>query len=215
MDATTSTYTCEICGATFDTFQRLGGHKSATHRSPGTKPGKPKPKPSSPADDTLRGAAARQMKQLADTFRVDLDDLNRQLAAKQAELDELRRARTFLEQQIRKLDPGSFPAEVQRRAKISATQAGTRNASYTKKTRNVRDYLETHAGEAITGNQLAKRMRAEGIQPTVSEQVVHRILKELHQQGVIRADRVTRGGGMAYIVTGTPNGEGPDGKTTA
>src|SRR5215831_17697708 len=115
----------------------------------------------------------------------------------QHDIAQERETRRYIVGMISKLDPTkpvpSTRAESLRRVqgdKHSTLDRGKRDA--------VIAYMREHAGESLTGEAVADGMRDEDVRPRPGGTKARVLLQQLHEEGVVRADRVTKGGGMAY-----------------
>jgi len=190
---------------------------SETHGAPTTReraaakrtgqPVKPA-QPAKVATTGIVGEVERELKDLLAPLRKRLAQLNRDIDARQAELGELRKARTYVEGTIRKLEPAAANLHPNART----LNNGARRAAaigYERKKENTRAYVIANAAElreGFTVQQLTEAMKRDGVTPSASSTKVAQIVEELRDQGVVRADRVTRGGGMQWIVVQTENG---------
>lgn len=209
---TPETWACELCDRTFTRKQGLGRHMSETHGTPTTR----ESRAAAPAARSTRRPTALELiesevQQMLAPLRKRRTKLDADIATKLDEVADLRKTRTYVDSMIRKLSPAQanpMPSSGGARANANAAKIGKRDA--------LREYLHEHAQELVegfTGNSLHAQLQREDFEPRMSPPVVNELLAELRDLGVVRAERVSRGGGIQYLVVQTTNGKqrGTDG----
>lgn len=139
-------------------------------------------------------------------LRASLDQITAQLATLDEQRAELIEARRRIESTLRTLDPdrvlpGTKPGPkpktaVERRFAIE-------NVSSSEKAQRVARYLDEHADElsnGFTASELDRRLKSNGGSPPMSSEYVRLVLRDLHDRGVVRLDRKTKGGGKAFKI---------------
>jgi uncharacterized C2H2 Zn-finger protein len=219
------TWTCQVegCGRIFSRKQGLGRHMHETHGAKTSRQlGKPKTARAGTGKTTqgILAGIEREMKELVAPMQSRLDQINHDIESKRAELAELSKARVYVEGMLRKLTGESAKAsrpmtDSHREASTAAARARGAELKQQKRVA-VRAFIDTHAdelSEGFTGSSLYDRMRAVDVQPVASPEVVREFIEELRDAGVIRADRLVRGGGMAYVLVNNNHGGSSDGSS--
>jgi hypothetical protein len=116
----------------------------------------------------------------------------------------------MLEGVVKKLTPTAQPSRApgDRRGVVNGQPA-----LFDRKVATLRTLITEHPEvfvDGITANALAEYWTRENLQPGVSLQVLRRCFEQLRDEGVMRADRVVKGGGMAWKLVNQENG-GSDG----
>jgi hypothetical protein len=134
-------------------------------------------------------------------------EIDRRLVVVNREVSDLREARAQLEKTLRGLEG----------PQAKATGVGNLSAAnFETKQKAVRRFIERHAAELSGGFTVAalnREMKRLGAKPIMSTEVTNRAVQTLHEQGLLRADRIVKGGGMQYLIVGRNGGE-PDGEET-
>ncbi len=233
--ATVGEWRCAECGRVFSRKQGLGRHMSETHGHPTTREkaaqraerrggtgraAAPAPAPAPRSSGVMAGIEA-EMRELVEPMRNRLTKLNGEIATRQAELVEMRKARTFLQGMLDKLEPTKAKKKATPRPRAAAGARANADVGRAAKTENIRAYLSEHAAElydGFTATDIYERLRYTGAEPVASPEMVRSIFNDLRDIGLIRADRRTRGGGMAYMLVsqnGTTDQGGTDGGSQA
>jgi vacuolar-type H+-ATPase subunit I/STV1 len=142
-----------------------------------------------------------QLASLVEPLRVQLREIDREIDKRKSELNELRAARTIARNALKTFDP----------APPSATRAATsaRGAQLVKerddrrKLDNTRAFLQTHAdelSEGFTRDALARILRDANVQPAIGPSKLGELIPKLRDEGVLRADRIVKGGGTLYVL---------------
>lgn len=194
--SSSTVYRCQVCGKTFASNQALGGH-STVHRGESAPPTPLVP-------DGFAGELFRARRELVESFRPRINELDAKIAEAQAVVDDLKAQRREVETQLRRLDPEQTPPGPKPKAKASVSW----HERDTEKFNATRTFLGEH-GESLgefTAAELYRAMKAENVTPLPSPDKVRTYVPMLRDQGVLRANRKTRGGGMAWAVVSTTNG---------
>jgi hypothetical protein len=206
--STTLPYTCDICGRSFARPQALGKHRVMSH---GTKPAGRLDRPA-PAPAFVSEVAAdldRQARELAASFTPRLAELDREIDVKLGEVARLKTERREVESALRRLGGmNSKPGPKSQQAKAGGLGVAAKEQA---KLDNTRRYVIEHAdelGEGFTASALTERMKAANVKPTASPSKVLRYVEQLRDEGVVRADRVVKGGGMLFRVTANGSSDG-------
>jgi uncharacterized C2H2 Zn-finger protein len=222
---TTETWTCQRCGRTFTTKQGLARHASETHGAQTYRQRKDAARKrraraakkaaavststptSSTSTPTVRAIEA-EVQRMAAPLQKRLVQLTADIARREQELADLRQARTYVDATLRRLNPAA--------PKAASTKRPTRRVvqgSLDAKRAAFRRYFDTHReqyAQGFTKSDLHRDMQRAGVTPQMSPGVIGDLLDELRDLGQVRADRVTRGGGMQWLPVQTTNG-GTDG----
>lgn len=192
-------YVCPTCDEEFETQQAYGGH--ATKHAREQRAGR------AVAQFSIKAQVAEQMREVLAPMQAQLDELNAGIATRTRELSEMREARTMIIGVMNKLDP-----TVSTKAKSNGSPNGAAavaSRSFDLKLAKVREVVEQHPElfeDGTTANALGDHWREQGWQPQVSLVTIRRCFELLRDQGIMRADRVTKGGGMSWKLVGKDNG---------
>jgi uncharacterized C2H2 Zn-finger protein len=190
-------YVCDECGQQFTRQQGLTRHMRETH-------GGKKEKPKEQTTDRLHARLAAFAQPLLD----ERAEIQRELERAQERVNDLRLEVRSYDAALKRIDPSLV------RAKASAGQGKTHDRPFdpdseadAKKIAAVEQYLGAHdeLDEGFTVTGLADRMQAIG--SGISGHKMRKIIELLHARGVVRKDRVVKGGGYAYVLIGR-NGDG-------
>lgn len=208
----TTPWVCERCGRTFSRKQGLGRHMHETHGAPTTREAASTARANRrerqtagavTADATTIAEVDAEVQEMLVPLRKRLAAIDAEVAQKANDLAALRRTRAYVDGMIRKLSPPTKPTGA----------GGARvNADLAKITKRdaLRRYLTKHAAqlsEGFTSHALHADIQRAGIQPRMSPPVILELLGDLRDLGFVRADRVTRGGGMLWQLVQTTNGK--------
>lgn len=206
-ETATLEHVCPKCGKAFATSNALGGHLSAAHRktpAPGAAVNRAKAA-EPPRDFTHRARLVALQRDAAEPFRVELADVEQRLKAVNAERDELMHLRTELHVVLRKLDPDTA---IKRSVSKSGGNAARQVRNEQLRVDAIRDYLTDHPEEAAAGFTMSVVIeglkRSGGLSMTTGSAAG--AFDRLRDEGFIRADRVTRGGGMQYVLVTNHDG---------
>jgi uncharacterized Zn finger protein (UPF0148 family) len=195
-------YACPHCDELFDSRQALGGHATKHARQ----------QRAQVQTFSLKAQITEQMREVLAPMQAQLDELNAGIATKMRELVEMREARTMIEGVMKKLDPTAATAK----AKANGDGRGSGAAfvatrEFERKTQKLREVIEQHPElfvDGLTANALGDHWREQGWQPATSLQTIRKGFELLRDQGIVRADRVTKGGGMSWKLVSNDNGNG-------
>jgi uncharacterized C2H2 Zn-finger protein len=157
-----------------------------------------------PTEDTVSFQVRAELRELALPLREKMQTIERRLVEMTREMQDLREAKNQIERTLRGLE--GTPAKVQ-------SNAGQgHEANYRKKVMAVERYVTTtlppQLQEGFTATALAEAMKTDGVTPVLSAQVAARAIGELRDRGILRLDRISKGGGASYLVTQSRNGKG-------
>jgi hypothetical protein len=147
----------------------------------------------------------QSIREMTKPLKDELRKINARLSAMDIEGQELRAARKRIEQVLKQLDPTSFVAAPKgKRGYVSPSHMG---GSETKEARRlaVLAFLEEHRdqyADGLTAAGIHRDMKAAGIEPISGPSRILEQVRELHANGVLRADRKIRGGAMQYKFVG-------------
>jgi len=150
----------------------------------------------------------RRIGELTKPLKDEQRGIDRRLAEIDAEQKELKAARRRIDQVLRQLDPGSFVSAAKKngRGVVNASHVGSAGTLATKQA-NIRAYLDTnhdyYEEHGIIAAKVYREMKDDEIEPVASPSVVLETIREMHAQGVLRADRKVKGGAMMYQWVGT------------
>jgi uncharacterized Zn finger protein (UPF0148 family) len=154
-------------------------------------------------EDSVSFQVRSQLRELALPLRDELSKIERRLVTLVRETSDLREAKAQIERMLRNLEG--------QQAQVQSGAGKGQEAMYRKKVLAVQEYLHRLPEElqgGFTASALAASMKAEGISPVLSAQAAAAVISELHDQGILRLDRVSRGGGNSFIVVGRNGNSG-------
>lgn len=214
-------FVCPDCGNTYSRRRAVRRHMSAKHGWPpsavttmhkeraeraagrGTTQGKKEPAARKEAppleleevdEDTVSFQIRAELRELALPLQEKLATIEKRLVVLNREAQDLREARNQIERTLKGLIGTQQPAG-------NAHVGG--DAVYRKKFLAVQDYLKRLPPSlqgGFTANSLSDAMKADGITPPLSGQTAARAIQELHDQGVVRLDRISKGGGKSFLL---------------
>jgi len=145
----------------------------------------------------------QQISDTAKPLRESLRLIERRLATIDEEKLQLQTDRRRLLGVLRLIDPTSFVAKPK---KDGASQNGSPEMNDAKRQAVVEFIQKQGYEDGLTAAAVYRDMKAAGAEPISSAGKVLDIVRELHAQGVLRADRKMRGGAMQYkLVTNGGN----------
>jgi hypothetical protein len=202
----TGPFICEVegCGREFTRIQGLGRHQAETHGLPTSRASQSK-KPTQPKAQSLQSEIANEVHELLAPMHTRLAAVNAEIETQQRKLTELKDARASLESVLRKVDPASM---IKQSGRIAAAK-NSHDAKNQRKLDNARSFLDEHRedfADGIIATRVITSMREAGIEPIASPEKMRRILETLRDEGLIRADRVVKGGGMQFVYVAGRNG---------
>lgn len=223
-------FVCPECGKTFDKANALGGHRYRSHGVKGSGPkaqarDKTRALPVLTGRQAARHPAARSpfvtrtedlLLDMTQPLREQVGAIEARLADLDGEARELREARTRLNRTLALLDPDAQPKPKpghggDRIANISngARQVAARQLQA--KVDAVRGIITSDARwhDGFTSNILAHEL-SPVVPKGLSAKSAREVLERLRDEGVVRHDRVVKGGGMQFKVVGASNGDQPD-----
>jgi len=150
----------------------------------------------------------QHIRELTKPLRDELRKITKRREQLKLEDQELRAGEKRIEQVLRQLDPASFVAK--KNGKVSSTHVGSPETAERKR-ENIRAYLEQNRDyyeeNGIIAAKLYREMKEDGIEPIASPSVVLEAIRELHSNGVLRADKKVKGGAMLYQFVGSNDGK--------
>jgi uncharacterized Zn finger protein (UPF0148 family) len=191
---TDGTYACPDCDEVFDNHRALNAH-SAKHKREreGTR-------------FSIKAQVAESLRETIAPLQQQLDEINTQIEAMIRDLTELREARSMLERTLKHLNPTAKPAKGAASTNGAAELA---SKALDEKIAALRQLIETKPelwADGITANALADYWQAEKIKPAASLQTIRKGFEQLRDEGIMKADRVTKGGGMSWKLVTTNGG---------
>lgn len=213
-----TTYTCDEpgCGRTFESPQALGGHRFRVHGKRGesqrTKQQRkaatnvvpvltPRGAAVAAREGTLGSVAStvrEQLRTLASPLQDQLDEIEERLLALDTEARDLREARNQINLVLARLTSNGKPA------KPTDTRTDANALRAERQLQEKADFLasifktrpEEFAG-GFTSNKLSDALTAE-VPRGLSTKSARAALELLRERGVVRHDRVVKGGGMQF-----------------
>jgi hypothetical protein len=144
-------------------------------------------------------------------LRARLRNIDRRIEKVTGELAELREERRDIDFVLKRLDPTSFVAP-----KNTSGMVG--RSPDTEKKALIRRFIEEHADELVDGftqTSLHEKMTANGITGVVSAVTVRAAIEEMRDIGLVRADKIVKGGGMQWLFVGKNGGKAGEGDAEA
>jgi len=193
--SSTTVYTCQPCGETFPSAQALGGHSTKhKHETP----------PPVQVPDGFAGELFNARRQLVESFRPRINELDAKINEAQAVVDELKAQRREVDTQLRRLDPDAAVSGPKPKPAPESAW-GKKDAEKLDVTRAFLSGHKDALGE-FTSEGLYRAMRDANVTPLPSGGKLREFLPRLRDEGTIRAHQVVKGGGMAYVVVANSNG---------
>jgi len=185
--STDGTYACPDCSEVFDNHRALNAHSAKHKREREGQRFSPK------------ALAQEALRELLAPLREQLAEVNAEIDERTRDLQELREARTMIEKALRQLDPNASTPKSKTAAANGA--AGVASASLDRKVATLRALTQEHPElfeEGVTANALADYWQSNDLQPAASLSSIRKGFEQLRDEGIMRADRVVKGGGMAW-----------------
>jgi hypothetical protein len=187
---------CEIdgCTARFPTYRRMRTHMgSAAHNARKARgPNKPKAEPSVAPQPSYDNAF---ISDVATKLRSEVQQLDAKIAQASVDLTAMREARQRLNNALRSLVPQ--PSTPGRRPNVDANLKDD-----AQKIDETQAYIEAHTAQladGFTSKSLYDSMRQDGGQAIASVERLKKYLGgELRDRGIVRLDKLTRGGGQMF-----------------
>ena len=152
--------------------------------------------PEEAAVDTVSMQVRSKLRELVLPLREQEAEIDKRLVSINRERDDLMAAKKEIRKTIEHLEP----------SQAKANGAGVNaDISYAKKKNIVEQYVRTHhakLADGFTGADIDRQLRAAKIEPVMSATVVLKVLREMHANGEIRADKIVKGGAQLYVVVG-------------
>jgi hypothetical protein len=202
-----------VCGKSFATRQALGGHATShtkearenTHAIA-----------TAPPQSAFVSQLERARREIVAQFRPRIRELDGEIDRAKAKVAALTAERKDVEVQLRRLDPDApkmGPKGTKNKSEADTRAAFTGNELDVAKLDATRAFLRDNGATlgAFTGQRLHHAMRDANVTPLGSSEKVRAFLPILRDEGMIRAHKTVKGGGMAYAVVGVRlNGDVPD-----
>jgi TolA-binding protein len=202
-----NTFVCEQCGASYTTESGLKRHLSSKHGAPLSESAQrhrrkkeQRVQAAMTDEDSVSFQVRAQLRELASPLREQLREIERRLASLNREAQDLREARQQIERMLRNLEGPQAPA------KGAGDLSGANHAA---KQQAVERYIEANYEElkdGFTATNLEQAMKAANQTPPISVGKTLAIVRDLHARGLLRADRVIRGGATLYMPVGVKSG---------
>lgn len=161
--------------------------------------------PTAAATQAVLAVVRDQLREAEAPLRATLDQITARLATLDTERVELNEARRRIEGTLRTLDPDR---------PLSGVKTGTTKPSRERNRHTVRGpkgresaaivekWVYAHAPELVdgfTGAEIDRRIRENGGSPhPISADLVRSVLDDMHERGILRLDRLVKGGGRLY-----------------
>ena len=203
----TKPYVCDVegCGRRFARPQGLGRHRVETH---GFAPTSSKSRAKSaqvpePDPTTYEGQVKLQLQTLAAPLKAQAADIDAKLDELANQMRDLRKARSEITAVLTKLDPPPPGTKPQANGRGS-TAAHHAELVLMAKADAIADIIERQPerfAEGFTPNTLAEQLTSE-VPRGLSNKSAQKVIEILRERNLIRADKVTRGGGMQFVLVG-------------
>jgi len=213
--ATPGEYPCDVCGNVLTTQRTLALHRRNSHPDAAPLANSDTKTKTKTKTKTTQPPALRELTvetdALLDEMRTKLqreqDKLDAYIAQLAVEASAAREARTRVAAMLRAVTP-----------KSQTVSRGASTRGYQDFLQQQRDakaaallaFVETHAAQladGFTSNMVAEMTASEGVEPKMSSKVIRELLdQELRNAGVVRADKVVKGGGMQFKLVASLNG---------
>jgi len=147
-------------------------------------------------DASGQNGSRERMRELAGPLRDELKKIDREIATLKSQMTALRADRSDVQRVLKLLDTSPANRQTVKVDGGAAARAAERD-------RRIRDYLDANAAELAEGftcTDLARRLTQVG--PAISPEKVRTVVRDLHSQGVLRVDKVIRGGAPLYVIVG-------------
>src|SRR5215831_3553279 len=147
----------------------------------------------------------RRIGELTKPLKEEQRLIDRRLQEIDNEQKELRQARQRIDRVLRQLGPDSFVAKPKKAAANGSSELREL------KRQTVTNYLNANAAYYVENGIIAamvyRDMKSDKIEPVMSPSIVLDVIRDLHADGVLRAERKVRGGAMRYQFVGGGNGK--------
>ena len=153
----------------------------------------------------------RQISDLTKPLREQLRGIERRLVEIDEETKDLRASRRRIEHVLRQLDPSSFVSKSAKpKNSITPAHVGSAETMQLKREALI-NYLNENAQyyveHGIVAAMVYRDMKEDKVEPVMSPSLVLEFIRELHANGVLRADRRVKGGAMLYQFAGGGDGK--------
>lgn len=195
----TERFACEECGTSYSRERGLKRHQSMIHGAPLSESAQrrqakqAREAPSAAVEGSVSLDVRFKLREIAAPLREQLVDIQRREVELRRELDDLKDARLQIEVVLRRLEPKA-PA-------LGAPD--TRGVTDIKKLNVIEKYLVGHAVELADGftiQSLHREMKEAGVTPISSPQKMRTLIEQLRDRGMVRMDRIVKGGGNLFVL---------------
>lgn len=203
-DTAEKPYVCDVegCGRSFTRPQGLGRHRVEIH---GFEPSSSKSRAKDaqvPVIDpgTYEGQVKLQLQSLVAPLRVQLADIEQKITETQHTLTDLRKAKVDVTSVLTKLEP---PMSNRNGNRDNGAREYHDQLLVTK-ANQVAELLDKNPErfpEGFTATLLAETL-TEDVDKGLSTKSAAKVIEILRDRNLVRAERVTRGGGMNYLLIG-------------
>ena len=191
-------FMCPECENTYSRERAVRRHLTEKHGWPASnKTSRSPSRIELPADDeeSVSFKVRAELRELALPLQEKLKTIDRRLVEVSREAADLREAKKQIETTLRSLLGPQAP--------VVHGAALNGKMSFAKKAAAFEQFLtrlpdDLRAG--FTATAISERMKEQGVTPVMSPQVAKKIIDELHDRGVLRLDRVSKGGGNSYVL---------------
>lgn len=218
VETQTQTLACPDCGKTFDgarATQALGGHRFRAHgiqsgsAKAAQRRAQSKPTPIVEQQQQQNGSVIEhvrgQLQQLADPLREQMTQIDERLTRLDSEVRELREARSEIRRVLEKIDPSVTPKQTKQTKSASTSANGSQRLAaerFEQKIEAVKAIItsEPEWQEGFTSNIVADTLTSR-VPHGLSSKSARAVLDALRERGIVRHDRVVKGGGMQFKLT--------------
>jgi hypothetical protein len=155
--------------------------------------------------DSYEGQVKLQLQALAAPLKAQAADIDAKISELTESLRDLRKARAEVTSILVKLDPDLKPTTNGKHPERTGTNAGYHAELLAKKADTVAEILATKGSdlfpEGFTANLLAEQL-TDSVPRGLSTKSAAQVIDILRERSIVRADRVTRGGGMNFVLVG-------------
>lgn len=179
-------YVCPHCDRAFTKHQGLGRHLAFAHADVRERTSV------APKSTSIMSEVDQQLAEIVAPLRAQRRQIEHKIEDAMSDLQELRRALAKITHALKPFEPP--------KPKTKSNAGGRSDAA---KLNVTRAFLSEHADEladGFTGDALHRAMKAHGITPMPSGEKLRELFETLRDEGVLRADKVVKGGGMNFVL---------------
>lgn len=147
-------------------------------------------------EDSVSFRVRANLRELAAPLREEHATIERRLVVLGREQADLREAKRQIERTLQNLEGPQAPAR-------SAPDFS--RADFATKQKSVERFIETHREQLVDGftaSDLNRQMKEAGVTPVMSPEKTRAVIQVLHERGIVRADRIVKGGGQLFMIIG-------------